>query len=129
MMNFAFEKVFKDLMTIHKPVAEDGGGKHVEVDDTLLFTAGFSCRSRSSLNKNRSSFSKCIAAHSGTTGGTFWGIANYLSTALPILILLENVATLGKENIAQVMQTLQSMGYAMVHFTVNAYGMSLLSCK
>ncbi len=85
-----------------------------------MFAAGFSCRSRSSLNRRRAHYKTCIADSSGSTGYTFDCIVRHLRRFLPLFVLLENVATLGQQNIAAVLGSLASIGYAAVHVTMNA---------
>jgi hypothetical protein len=72
------------------------------------------------LNRRRAHYKTCIADAAGSTGYTFDGIVRHLRRFLPFFVLLENVATLGRENIAAVLGSLASIGYAAVHVVMNA---------
>jgi site-specific DNA-cytosine methylase len=86
-----------------------------------FFGAGFSCRSRSKLNKNRADFVGCCAAGStsGETGFTWEAVRGYIKRGKPRVVVLENVMdlmqTYGEQeesDATHVVRAMTEMGYA-----------------
>ena len=70
-------------------------GQRVVVPYVDVFVAGFSCKSRSSLNKNRKKFLNCIQEQTPcATTDTFEDIWGYIASARPNVVVLENVKNL-----------------------------------
>jgi site-specific DNA-cytosine methylase len=61
------------------------------------FGGGFSCTQLSKANNRRKEHINCIADETGTTGGTWAGIRNYIIMARPSMSFLENVTELMNE--------------------------------
>ena len=59
-----------------------------------VFCAGFSCKSRSSLNAHSSANLFCVQQQFGETGQTWKDCHDYITRATPRLIVLENVGNL-----------------------------------
>ena len=98
-MNTRVPVVFQDLFHLNEQRAINHDGSIEAIADSLWFIAGFSCKSLSRLNRSRSTFRDCIEQGCGTTGSTFAGLCVFLRSRLPLLFILENVATMGKRNI------------------------------
>ena len=104
-------KIYEDVMHL---------GERQDLEQCDWFWAGFSCRSTSGLNKNRSVHSDCVATATGTTGGTFSGISKFLEKDRPHLVALENVKTIGRRNLESVMKLLQNLGYLACHVLLDS---------
>ena len=72
-------------------------GKQVVIDWVQEFGGGFSCTQLSKANNRRTSHKNCIADETGTTGGTWAGIRDYMLLARPAVSFLENVTELQNE--------------------------------
>ena len=72
-------------------------GKQVVIDWVQEFGGGFSCKQLSKANNRRTSHKNCIADETGTTGGTWAGIRDYILLARPAVAFLENVTELMNE--------------------------------
>ena len=59
-----------------------------------IFMCGFSCTSRSPLNVNRSKTKGCVAAAEGATGVSFDTSFNYVTTAWPKIVIVDDVMQL-----------------------------------
>lgn len=119
-INTSVPTIFQDLFQIHgqKAINQDG---HLEaVADSLWFIAGFSCKSLSKLNRWRSTYANCIEQGCGTTGSTFAGVCAFLRKRLPLFLILENVASMGKHNIEEVIARLRDIGYHCTDIVMNA---------
>ena len=56
------------------------------VKPVFAFSCGFSCKSVSSANTNRSNYHGCLASGTGTTGKTFRACMDLIALLLPILV-------------------------------------------
>lgn len=89
------QSVFSDTRELEQHHAVNlRTGQHVPVPQCDFFCAGFSCKSRSSLNNNAAAMLHCVQQSSGETGQTFKDCLAYIKGALPRVLLLENVAAL-----------------------------------
>ena len=101
-----------------------------QVVSTFLFTAGFSCRSVSSLNTKRHLYSSCISGEGGglrgTTGATWIGVIEHIRVHRPFLFWLENERGLlhkskarTSSNLDSVVSSLCGLGYLTVFFVIS----------
>ena len=101
-----------DLATGGWCVMADGATRFIE--GTLLFTCGFSCKSVSFQNKDRTTYCGCLATGDGTTGRTYKSAMRFIRKHLPFFVFLENVKGLGKRDRTTVKRHLQRLGYAVI---------------
>lgn len=94
-----FVRLFTDVGHLAQTRAYDAkssGASPVPYVD--VFMAGFSCTSRSKLNRSRSSNIHCVQNSSGATGHTFDSTFAYVRKYRPSAVLLENVVDLLEES-------------------------------
>ena len=100
-------------------------GARVYIPYVSLFTAGFSCKSRSSLNCNSPRNVNCVQRGdmSEETTFTFMHIYYYVRRVRPRIVILENVkqilATIDQDSIsdaAWIIEQLTAIGYHMSNF-------------
>jgi site-specific DNA-cytosine methylase len=84
-----------------------------------VFAAGFSCKSRSSLNAMASKLLACVQKGTGETGQTWSDIYAYISIATPPIVVLENVSALDQycpetdsSDAAYIIEELSKLRYA-----------------
>ena len=135
----AFLQAQFDQDTIYENVTELGKqvlpnmvtGRPCHVPATFMFCAGFSCKTRSKLNKHSSAMRNCIQYGAGEaeTTQTWIGVQQYLTEKQPRLVLLENVKELteAKDGISDadhIIKTLQGLGYVATYkvFDSGDYG-------
>jgi site-specific DNA-cytosine methylase len=122
---FSPEMSFKDVDGIAQNSAWDCiSGSTRFAPWVNLFWAGFSCKSRSSLNRKRSANANCLQRQDldAETSATFEGIFQYIARVRPQCLILENVATLLEKLTAEsqsdadyVLSRLASVGYVGLH--------------
>ena len=126
--------IFKDVGELCNPEAafDDESGR--EGDEAMesvlsgeLFVAGFSCKNMSKLNKDKQDYGNCICEKKGTSGVTFDGVIGHVRSFLPLMVCLENVATMGKANIAAVLEALDLAGYLPISLELDSksYGVPM----
>ena len=91
------------------------------VTSTLMHVAGFSCHDVSVMSKNAKASRKCIGGKSGSTGQTFDGVLRYCARFLPLLVLLENVKTLGRTNIESIVDKFKKIGYIIIYWVNDTF--------
>ena len=69
----------------------------VPVPWCFLFAAGFSCKSRSPINRRSSTHKHCVQCGDDETGETFSFCASYITRCKPTIVILENVQQLAEE--------------------------------
>ena len=104
-------------------------GDEAYIPWSSVFTAGFSCKSRSSASSKAASHVNCLQNQdtSAETSFTFESIYSYISKVLPLVVLLENVVGLLQKISASattdaewVVTRLMSLGYYCKWFTFDA---------
>ena len=89
--------MFGDIMDLQNDRAVEVRTHEVtSVPGCTLFTAGFSCKSRSPLNNKRASFKNCLqhGDNEAETTQTWQHTYAYIVAKKPPIIILENVTTL-----------------------------------
>lgn len=122
---FRPEMSFQDVASIAQSAAWDCmSASERFVPWVYLFTAGFSCKSRSSLNKKRASHTNCLQRQDpeAETSSTFEAIYQYIARVRPECLILENVAGLLEKVSAEaqsdadyVISRLAAAGYAAMY--------------
>ena len=69
----------------------------IPVEGPQIVHCGFSCKSLSASNANKSQFTSCLQNATGSTGSTFHGLLNYTSFAEPPVLIMENVVDISNE--------------------------------
>ena len=127
--------LFEDVMDLVKARAVDKkSGQVVWIPSCTIFTAGFSCKSRSSLNNKRSNFKSCLqlGMSEAETSQTWEYTFGYIKEQRPPIAILENVTNLmekdsakGEKSDAEFIETeLQKAGYYvhMLRFDAETFG-------
>ena len=100
--------------------------EETDVPAVDVFVAGFVCKSVSTENAKRSSYSQCIADARGQTGETFEGVLGYVRRFRPKLVICENVSGLLKRSLGcdaqihQVRKAFEEEGYVFAYKLVDA---------
>lgn len=113
--------VFRDVSQLASRVARTWDGRLACVAQSLVFAAGFSCKSISALNVSRSVFADCCKSLSGkgSTGATYLSILQHVFVHLPMLVFLENVSTIQRQASA-IKEHFRQCGYLMVSVKIDA---------
>ena len=120
--NFAPRKIFIDAADLcqHGGAYDDVSGSQQRVDTVSVLIAGFSCKDASMLNVHHKKRKDCIKSGEGTTGSTFSYLLNVVKQQQPLLVILENVASLnnpgenGQSNLDYVKEAFAAIGYEFV---------------
>ena len=128
-------QLFSDVTDLVKPRAHElVSNTTVCIPSCTLFTAGFSCKSRSPLNNKRSSFKHCLQENNSEaeTTHTFEYTYGYIKEHSPPIVVLENVTSLlekepgrvDKSDAEFVQSELQKAGYHVVimKFDAESFG-------
>ena len=107
-------KVFKDIRSLWKERAGTADGQVAQVDDVVLWSCGFSCESVSRQHNKSQDYVGCIKSGAGKTGYTYSGAKNYIAVHLPFMLFLENVGGLSKQDRAQIVSDLETLGYMVI---------------
>ena len=94
---FSLESLFHDVSELGKARGHDLiTGQGVFVKGCYLFTAGFSCKSRTPLSSRSSANRNCLQNHQSDaeTSYTFDHIMSYITRHTPTICILENVPAL-----------------------------------
>ena len=84
---------------------DDVSGSKQSVETVAVLIAGFSCKDASLLNVHHKKRKDCIKSGEGTTGSTFGYVLKVVKLQQPLVVILENVASLtnpddsGKSNL------------------------------
>lgn len=100
-------------------------GEFQVVPKVDILTAGFSCKSKSSLNKNRSAFRHCVEREEGDTGVSFGHTKRVVERKRPRVVILENVMDLAensdeRSDLDYIHEWLRSIGYSSQDFRMSA---------
>ncbi len=113
------EFLFKDIKTLKdKEVVNEVDGLRSRVAAADVFVTGFVCKSVSTENNNRHTYSNCIQEASGETGETFSGMMGYIKKHKPMVVIAENVRGITMRNkgsppvIGQVVDEMRQAGYS-----------------
>ena len=113
------EFLFKDIKTLKdKEVVNEVDGLRSRVAAADVFVTGFVCKSVSTENNNRHTYSNCIQEASGETGETFSGMLAYIKKHKPMVVIAENVKGITMKNkgsppvIGQVVDEMRQAGYS-----------------
>ena len=93
--------------------------KCVVPSDSFLAVVGYSCKDMSPLKKqDPGAASNVLRQAAGTSGATCLHLLRWLQTALPPVVILENVEEMGKErheskNVAYLYEEVESLGYGI----------------
>ena len=119
--------IFPDICELHTGRALNIVTREVsDIPAVDVFVAGFVCKSVSTENAYRGSYSQCIAGARGPTGETFAGVLGYVRRFRPKLVICENVSGLLKRaqgcdaQIYQVRKAFEEVGYAFAYKQVDA---------
>lgn len=120
MQNFPeLEFLFKDIKTLKdKEAVNEVDGLRSRVAAADVFITGFVCKSVSTENNNRHTYSNCIEEASGETGETFSGMMSYIKKHKPMVVIAENVKGITMRNkgsppvIGQVVDEMRQAGYS-----------------
>ena len=119
--------IFPDICELHTGRALNVVTREVcDIPAVDVFVAGFVCKSVSTENAKRGSYSQCIADARGQTGENFEGVLGYVRRFRPKLVICENVSGLLKRalgcdaQIHQVRKAFEEVGYAFAYKLVDA---------
>lgn len=88
----------------------------IPVEGPQIVHCGFSCKSLSASNANKSQFTSCLQNATGSTGSTFHGLLNYTSFAEPPVLIMENVVDILNEksnNNEVLVSSFERLGYVV----------------
>ena len=119
--------IFPDICELHTGRALNVVTREVcDIPAVDVFVAGFVCKSVSTENAKRGSYSQCIADARGQTGETFEGVLGYVRGFRPKLVICENVSGLLKRSLGcdaqihQVRKAFEEEGYVFAYKLVDA---------
>ena len=120
--NFAPRRIFVDAADLSSQdgAYDDVSGCKQPVEIVGVLIAGFSCKDASTLNVHHRDRKDCIKSGAGTTGSTFRFLLDVVKKQQPLLVILENVASLnapadcGRSNLDFVIEAFADIGYKLV---------------
>ena len=100
---FALQELYDDVSDLSKVRATDLlSGRMCFLSSCFIFSAGFSCRSRTPLSSKSSQNRNCLQNHQqdAETSYTFDFILEYIQKQRPVLAILENVPALLQKDVS-----------------------------
>ena len=129
-MQFSPKRMFGDVADLGRRMARDLiSGHDAYIPWSMMFMAGFSCKSRTPCSSRAQANLNCLQRHDADaeTSMTFEGIYAYIAKVLPATLLLENVVALlqkaGNAAISDgewVIGRLMALGYYARYFKFDA---------